>query len=872
MKIRPGILLLIMLLTGYELLAQPRLMESLNDRWNFFLMDEAEGSDKTPLIVDLPHTWNALDMLDDKEGYFRGKGIYTKNFIPGKRHEGKKLFLYFEGVNQKARVIINNQEAGIHMGGYTGFCFEISKYLIPGNNTIRVEADNSYDPEVPPVGGDLGHFGGIYRDVWLIAVHPVHFDMEYYGSSGVFLKSMNISPAGFDLKITSRIMGSVGPVTLQHKVFSPSGDLLRVSKRTIILKGTQASTVEMDLKDIPESTIWDTDTPDLYTVESSLIRNETGEVLDQITQKTGLRTLSLSKEKGILVNGKPLFIKGIGMHQDYYRKGYAADKDILKEDIFRAKDAGANLVRSHYPLSSGAYDMCDNLGMYVWAKIPLMDKINHSPEFMENAKTMMKEMVYQNLNRPSVILWGYACELFGDMDWYWPKPRDPEKERENLKLTRKFSLEFEQFVRDLDPTRFTANDFHTDPTPEFYLQTELTNINMLNGWNIYQGWYHNNLDSLGPSLKNFHGYNPDIPFIIAEYGAGSDPRIHSYQPTLFDFSIEYQNRFHEYYLEKVPQLDFVKGMSMWTLFDFQVDGRADAVPHINSKGLFTSDRKPKDAFYLYKCHWGQEPLVYITGKDWAIRKEFTESKSVLRPVKIYTNLLEAELIHNGRSLGVKPAQHHKILWEVNFVPGENTLEVAGLNNGNLIKDHADIHVDFYRPGLPGMKVQGKEICINVGQSRTWFHDPVQNDSWIPDQKYKPGYFGHINGEYQRHWPGMSAWEGIREGISHNIYGSDEDPVFQTFLEGVGEYKIDLPEGRYELSLLFAEPWPGEERIMNIFVNGIPCIENFNPGGDYGTYQAVVLKYRIPVGKQGLKIQLEAEKGKTLLNGIKITRL
>ncbi len=871
MKNKAGILFSILLLFFPQLFSQ-RITESLNHHWNFVRMDEDDPSGNLPQIVDLPHTWNALDMLDDKEGYYRGKGIYTKTFTTSERHKGKKLFLYFEGVNQEARVFINNQLAGIHKGGYTGFCFEITQYISSGENIIRVEADNRYDPEVPPVGGDLGHFGGIYRDVWLVAVNSTHFDMEFYGSSGIFLQGLNITPTSFDLKVTARVVSPAGTLTLQHKIFSPEGELIGESKETLHSETMISSTVKSIISNLREPVFWGPDNPALYKVESLLMDKKTGEVLDQVTQKTGLRTIALDKQKGIIVNGKPLFIRGIGMHQDYYRKGYATHKDILKEDILRARDAGANLVRSHYPLSSATYDMCDNHGMFVWAKIPIMDKIEHSPEFMENAKTMMMEMVLQNLNRPSVILWGYACEVFGDMDWYWNKPRDPEKERENLVLTREFSLEFERFVRNLDPTRLTANDFHTDPTPGFYLKTGLTDINMLNGWNIYQGWYHNNLDSLESSLLEFHNYNPDKPFIIAEYGAGSDPRIHTYQPTIFDFSIEYQNIFHEHYLEKLPQLDFVKGMSMWTLFDFQADGRADAVSHVNSKGLFTSDRKPKDAFYLYKCNWNPEPQVYITGKDWNMRIETTESRSVIRPVKIYTNLLEAELIHNGRSLGVKPALDHKIIWDVNFVDGQNTLEVAGLINGNLIKDHAIIHMDFYRPGLPEMKTAGSELSINVGQSRTFFHDPVKQDSWMPDRRYIPGFFGHLNGEFQTHWPGMKAWEGIREGISHNIFGSEEDPVFQTFLEGVREYKIDLPSGQYELSLLFAEPFPGTERIMKIFVNGERCIEDLNLAASYGDYRAVILKYVIPVAEKGLNIQLEAVKGKTLLNGIKITRL
>ena len=871
--------------------AQARVKYSINSCWKFHKEDVQNASspefdDTNWEAVNIPHTWNALDILDDEAGYYRGTGWYRKTLEIPEHLKDKQIYLFFEGTNQDAVIYVNGNRVGEHHGGYTAFSFNITDYLDSDQeNLLAVELSNAFNENVPPVGGDLCHFGGIYRDVYIVALNDVHFDMNFYGSSGIFLRTPKVSEEEARLEISSRISSKAGKeIKLLHTILSPGRKILKkieenINSSAYLIQSEQAVQIKA-----PQ--LWDPGNPALYYLKSQLLDRENN-IIDEIITPFGFRSLERDKDRGIILNDKPVFIKGVGKHQDYYKLGYAVPDEVFVDDIRDIKNLGANLVRSHYPLDPSTYDACDRMGILVWGKIPIMDKITLKDEFYHNSREMMLELMYQNYNRPSFILWGFSCEIFGDMDWYWPKPQDEEKVEENIRETKKFSLEMEELMRKTDPYRLTANDFHTDPTPEYYKQAGLTGLNMINGWNIYQGWYHNNLDSIGWALETFRDYNVDVPFVIAEYGAGSDPRIHSYDPTIFDFSIEYQNLFHERYLEEVKKYDFVHGMCLWTLFDFQVDSRADAVPHINSKGLLTSDRKYKDAYYVYKAHWSEEPMIHIAGLEWEKRKEMVKGKTAARPVVIYSNLAEIELYHNGQYKGKFNPDNNKLSIDIEFVEGKNSLRAIGIEGGNEISAYREVYFnfvpsDFQKEGFPE-----EGLCINAGQSRSYFHEDVSENIWLPDKAYETGTFGHLNGRYYRHWPNMQAWEGIREGVGQNIKGTESDPVFQTFLVGVSDYRIDLPDGEYSVSLLFAEPFshdkrlidhkitgaaPDGERIFNVYLNKEMVINEINLAKDFGESQAVKQTQIIEIKNgEGLHIKLEAVKGEPILNGIKIKR-
>lgn len=881
MKCKSILVLLLFLLTNL-LQANVRQKISINSGWKFH-KGELTGNNIKWESVNLPHTWNAEDMLDDIPGYYRGIAWYQKELCVPESMQSKEIYLYFEGANQDAVVYINHKEVGRHLGGYTAFCFNITDYLNPSNNVLSIQLDNRFNDYVPPIGGDLGHFGGIYRDVYLIALNKTHFDIEFFASKGVFVTTPQITTKSAELEIRSKLVNNdPNHIVIKHQIYAHAGELIKQHSESCQQKGRRDLTCRIKIKN-PQ--LWSPDSPHNYQLVSQIV-NSQKEILDEVHICFGIRHLSADPQKGILLNGQPLFIKGIGKHQDYDKLGYAVPNDICRNDVVLIKKMGANLLRSHYPLDPVTYDMCDKKGVMVWGKIPIMDKINHSREFLSNTQHMMQEVMYQNFNRPSFVLWGFACEIFGDMDWYWPKPRDSKEIEENLKKTEIFGQTMEAFIREIDPYRLTANDFHTDPTPEYYKQANQTALNQVNGWNIYQGWYHNNLDSISWALNTFRAYNPDVPFLIAEFGAGSDPRIHTYEPTIFDFSTEYQDLFHAHYLHAAETFDFVHGLCIWTLVDFQVDGRSDAVPHVNSKGLLRSDRTPKDAYYLYQANWSDVPMIHIAARDWIQRKEIVTGNTAVRPVRVYSNQAEIELLLNGHSLGIKSIQNHMAVWHVPFIQGQNQLTALSVDSEKFLSDHLDIKFEFVSEDFKENGFPESGLCINVGQSKTYFIDDLTQNIWMPDKSYQKGNYGHRNGDYYTTWNTMPAWDGIRQGVGQNIKGTDMDPVYQTFLLGVTDYRIDVPSGIYDITLLFTEPFSEQEklndksrtgaskkgkRIFNVRVNQISLFDQLNLNAQFG--HSVAIRKSVEVKTEnGIQIQLMPVEGQPVLSAIKVFKL
>jgi len=866
----------------------PRTKLSLNSNWEFHkgslkqagLTAEPDQSWET---VNIPHTWNTDDIIDEKTGYYRGEGWYKKELFISNRYKNDRLYVHFEAVGQKAEVYVNGQQVGSHKGAYTAFSFDITPYVKYGKeNILTVKADNTHDKNIPPLSGDFSTSGGIYRDASLIITSPVHFDMNNLASPGVFIETPTVDDNSATIRIRGKINNaSAGSRSLlvNSKVFSPDNDLVKELKSNLEIAAGNTSGFQMESNTITPITLWSPENPALYRVVTEIIDPQTKTVLDKLTQPLGFRWFSVSGKDGFFLNGKPYTLKGAARHQDHKNFGVAVPNEVHYSDMKLLKDMGANFVRiSHYPQDPEVYRACDELGLIAWSEIPIVNEITLSDDFFNNCKTMMKEMILQNYNHPSVAIWAYMNEVFGAVDWFWEEKSKDVIELHKQKTTQ-LAQELEQLTRKLDPYRLTAIACHTDPTPELYKETMLTDIPMITGWNIYQGWYHNDLSWTGKKLDEFHAFNPDNPLFIAEYGAGSDPRIHTYEPTIFDFSTEYQCEFQKAYLEEGNKRNYIAGFSIWNLVDFQRDGRKDAVPNINSKGVTTTEREPKDAYYLYQAYWSEKPMAHIAAKHWTERVAITDSEQPLnKPVEIFTNQPSIELIVNGKSLGEKKTENNVVSFEVPFTHGHNEL----VANTAMAEDRLDIRYHFISPSFDNMK----RLNINVGQSRTFFNDFLTGNIWIPDRAYNNNTLGYVNGEYYRQWS-MEAWQGIREGVDYNILGTQIDPVFQTFLVGITDYKIDVPAGAYNCELYLAEPFPKErrsdaeqntgadangERVFSVFVNDKLVIENLNLAQDIGEQRALVKTIDLSVsGNEGIHVRLEPVKGEAILCGIGVVK-
>ncbi|MDP2815335.1 MAG: glycoside hydrolase family 2 TIM barrel-domain containing protein, partial [Rectinemataceae bacterium] len=282
-------------------------------------------------------------------------------------------------------------------------------------------------------------------------------------------------------------------IIVENIILGPDGsEIIRTTTKLYVDPGTRKA-FKTHPVEIKNPGLWSPSCPTLYTLRSYIKDNSNDAILDSVNNRFGIRTVKVVPEKGFMLNGDKLFLKGVGKHQDYGTLGFAVPNQTIENDVRLARDMGANLLRSHYPLSQSTYEAADRLGIMGFIKLPVMFKINHSKEFYDSTRRMAEEMVLQYFNHPSVALWGSSCEPFGDMDWYWPRPLDKKKVSENMRKTRSFFSKLEKVVKGLDPYRPTSSDYHSDPNPQFHAEAGLLDIQDINGWNIYQGWYHANL-------------------------------------------------------------------------------------------------------------------------------------------------------------------------------------------------------------------------------------------------------------------------------------------------------------------------------------------------------------------------------------------
>jgi beta-galactosidase len=387
-------------------------------------------------------------------------------------------------------------------------------------------------------------------------------------------------------------------------------------------------------------------------------------------------------------------------------------------------------------------------------------------------------------------------------------------------------------------------------------------------------------------LKEHHAKLPNKPVIIAEYGAGSDPRIRSDEPRRFDFSIDYMNYYHEYYLSVINKYDFVAGGAIWNLVEFNSEGRKDAVPHVNQKGIVTYDRQPKDLFWYYKAQWNNEPMVKIApvlnDKRCGMQDD-KEHYTSTQKIWIYTNLDKVELIANGKSLGRFDAKDKKVVFEVPFINGKNKLEARAASEGKIYQDFQEVDFTLYPLNLKDEKAELNEINIICG-SHYYFTDDY-GQIWMKDKPYEKGNFGYIGGKQYERWPGGPA--GDKE-----IFGTTDEPIYQTQHVNPEAYQFDVPNGKYEVTLRFAEILTEKdakkllynlgadnvkdeaiERVFNVLINETTVVEKLNLRKQIGEMQAYDVKFRIKVkDDNGIKISFDPVKGDPVINAIKVRKM
>lgn len=601
-----------------------RRRQKLMDRWKF------TGPDGTVSEVQLPHTWNNVDGQDGGNDYWRGTCRYERDFdMPEFKKDEELVYLEFQGVNASAKVFINGTPVCSHDGGYSTFRADITKFLAEKNH-LTVEADNSVNDRVYPQKADFTFYGGIYRDVNLLIVNRCHFDLDYYGDSG--------------LRITPEVKGSDGAVRVQtfldvcqakagweQKEAEKSSDFeklpqdLEIQVEILDAEGTKAVCGSgMDCRmTVPAVHLWDgIQDPYLYQARARLYRE--GQVVDEISSRFGFRSFSVDPKKGFFLNGRSYPLRGVSRHQDWKGIGNALDRAHHQKDMDLIREIGANTIRlAHYQHDQYFYDLCDEYGMVVWAEIPYISE--HLPNGRDNTASQARELVVQNYNHPCIVCWGVSNEIT-------ISTKDKKDMLDNHRMLN-------ELYHQMDPSRLTTLACYAVCGP-FNRSAHITDVV---SWNLYLGWYVPGLILNDLWMRFFHFCYPKRCLGYSEYGCEAMPNLHSAKPKRGDHTEEYQAVYHEYMLKCFERNPYLWATHVWNMFDFAADARDQGgEPGMNHKGLITFDRRTKkDSFYLYKAYWSPEPFVHIAGKRRKDREE------ALTAVKVYTNQPRVSLFVNG---------------------------------------------------------------------------------------------------------------------------------------------------------------------------------------------------------------------------------
>lgn len=606
--------------------------------WKFYrdCRRAEELKERTALDVTMPHTWNAVDGQDGGNDYFRGTCAYTCPLPAVNAGEDEEEYLVFEGVNASAEIYLDGILLGRHDGGYSAFSL-----LLPSSDnrsrTLLVFVDNSENDTVYPQTADFTFYGGIYRKVHLVTVNRNHIEK---------------------LKIKPQVNGKNGVLSVEILTSCDSADirciLLDRDGRVAAEATGSGAALSLDVQDVR---LWDgIGDPYLYTLRTEMKKD--GKITDSIERSVGFRTFVFDPGKGFLLNGRSYPLRGVSRHQDREGVGNALTEEMHDEDFALIMECGFNSVRlAHYQQSQYVYDLCDRLGLVVWAEIPYITK--HMENGRKNTLSQMTELIDQCFNHPSIAVWGISNEITagGNSDAVY------ENSRALLQL-----------CHEKDDTRpaAMAHAFMLSPVDRILTLPDVS------GYNLYYGWYIGGMEDTAKFLDNVHADHPSLPLGLTEFGCDANILYHSSKPRKGDYTEEYQALFHEFMCSEISSRQYLWGTYIWSMFDFGADNREEGgTKGRNNKGLVSFDhRTKKDSFYAVKAWYSKEKFVHITSKRYLRRAEDTTE------VKVYSNLSPVELLVNGRSLGEKNGEH-TFVFSVPLEKGENRIEARSGNFSDM---------------------------------------------------------------------------------------------------------------------------------------------------------------------------------------------
>ncbi len=635
-----------------------RTITNINHKWSFTKQQVEVPAEIDPKwdYVNLPHTWNALDGQDGGNDYFRGTATYAKVLDREDLPAAERYFIEINGANSSADLYVNGKHLAHHDGGYSTWRQDITEEI--GNKTMLViKVDNAPNDRVYPQVADFTFYGGLYRNVNIIGVAASHFDLEHHGGPGIKVTPV-VDGTNANVEVEVYLTDAKLGQKLHYELLDGEGNTVA----SCVCDETKANFT------IENVHLWNgRKDPYLYTAKVCLVENE--QVLDNVSARFGCRSFEIHPEKGFILNGECYPLRGVSRHQDRLDIGNALLPEHHREDMDLICEVGATTIRlAHYQHDQYFYDLCDERGLVIWAEIPYISQ--HMPTGRENTISQMKELIIQNYNHPSIVVWGLSNEITMKGD------SDPDL-LENHRILN-------DLCHEIDKTRLTTIAA-VSPCP---IDSPYIQIPDVVSYNHYFGWYGGDTSMNGPWFDKFHKTHPNIPIGCSEYGCEA-LNWHTSEPQQGDYTEEYQAYYHEELIRQLFTRQYMWATHVWNMFDFGADARAEGGENgQNHKGLVTMDRKyKKDSFYAYKVWLNPEPMIHLCGKRYVDRVEDVTK------VTVYSNALAVELFANGVSLGVKEAADHFFYFDVPNVGQTHLVAVAG-----ELKDESVIRkVDTFNP-------------------------------------------------------------------------------------------------------------------------------------------------------------------------------
>ena len=512
--------------------------------------------------LDVPGDWNS-----QRESllFYEGSVWYKRSFDYAKTAK-KRVFVHFGGANYLANVYLNGEELGTHRGGFTPFDFEITDRVRPEGNFLVVRVNDTRGlAEVPTVNTDWWNYGGITRPVTLVEV-PETFIQDY--------------EVQLEKGSTKKIEGWVqlnGPQLRQNVT-------IRIPEAGVSKTFTTDAAGRAEFSFAAELTLWSPDNPKLYSVE---VASDTDKVAEQI----GFRSIAV-RGTDILLNGKPIFLRGINIHEEAPgRPGRAWSEDDARVLLGWAKELGCNFVRlAHYPHSEAMLRMADRMGVLVWEEVPVYWTIQwENPETLRNAQNQLGEAITRDHNRAAVIIYSVANET-------------PINEARN-----RFLSQLIQRAHSSDPTRLVTAALQASESEEgnrlhIRISDPIAKELDVMGNNEYIGWYAHTIADLD---RTDWSSDYEKPLIMSEWGGDALFGYHGDAETRF--TEEYQEQLYEHQVAMLRRISFLRGTTPWILKDFRSPRRTlpGIEDYFNRKGLVSDRGEKKKAFFVLQKFYGE---------------------------------------------------------------------------------------------------------------------------------------------------------------------------------------------------------------------------------------------------------------------------